>query len=72
MKKSQFFMLWLLPLIVIGGLLQSLFGYLIAAMMAFLLVLTFFKGRYRCGNLCPRGAFLAIVICVFLINKYNE
>jgi ferredoxin-type protein NapH len=55
-------MIWLLPLIVIGGFLYPLLGYLVLAMMVFLLILSFFKGRYWCWNLCPRGAFLDIVL----------
>lgn len=60
MKKTQLFMVWLLPLIVIGGIFYPLLGYLVIGMMAFLLVLAFFRGRYWCWNLCPRGAFLDI------------
>ena len=55
-------MVWLLPLIVIGGLFYPLLGYLVLAMMAVLLVMSLFKGRYWCWNLCPRGAFLDIVL----------
>jgi len=62
MKKSQKIMVWLLPVIVIGGIFYPMLGYLVVAMMAFLLVLSFFKGRYWCWNLCPRGAFLDIVL----------
>jgi polyferredoxin len=58
MKKSQKVMIWFLPLIVIGGLFIPLLGYLVVAMMIFLLILSVFKGRYWCWNLCPRGAFL--------------
>ena len=58
MKKTQRVMIWFLPLIVIGGLFEPLLGYLVVGMMGFLLVLSFFKGRYWCWNLCPRGAFL--------------
>lgn len=61
-KKSQFIMVWFLPLIVIGGFFYPLLGYLVVAMMVFFLTLSFFKGRYWCSNLCPRGAFLDIVI----------
>jgi len=57
-KKSQLIMVWLLPLIVIGGLFAPLLGYLVIGMMAFLITLSFFKGRYWCWHLCPRGAFL--------------
>ena len=62
MKKSQLIMVWLLPIVVIGGLFNPVLGYLVVAMMAFLLVLSFFKGRYWCWHLCPRGAFLDIVL----------
>ena len=62
MKNSQKIMVWFLPLIVIGGLFYPLLGYLVVAMMVFLLILSFFKGRYWCRNLCPRGAFLDIVV----------
>jgi ferredoxin-type protein NapH len=58
MKKSQLVMIWLLPVIVIGGFLNPMLGYLVIGMMAFLLAYSFFKGRYWCNNLCPRGAFL--------------
>jgi len=69
MKKIQLIMVWLLPLIVIGGLFNPLLGYLVVAMMAFFLTLSFFKGRYWCWNLCPRGAFLDILISKISSNK---
>ena len=69
MKKSQLIMIWLLPSIVIGGLFNPILGYLVVAMMASLLILSFFKGRYWCGNLCPRGAFLDIVLSKFSTKK---
>lgn len=62
MKKSQLIMVWFLPLIVIGGLFLPFLGYLVLGMMAFFLPLAFFKGRFWCWNLCPRGAFLDIVM----------
>ena len=55
-------MIWFLPLIVIGGLFYPLLGYLVVAMMAVFLTMAVFKGRYWCWNLCPRGAFLDIVL----------
>lgn len=55
-------MVWLLPLIVIGGLFYPLLGYLVIAMMALLLSLSFFRSRYWCWHLCPRGAFLDIAL----------
>lgn len=62
-------MIWFLPLIVIGGLFFPLLGYLVIGMMVFFLVLSFFKGRYWCWNLCPRGSFLDIVISNISLNK---
>ncbi|MDD5618644.1 MAG: 4Fe-4S binding protein [Candidatus Omnitrophica bacterium] len=70
MKKTQVIAIWFLPLIVIGGLFNPLLGYLVVAMMAFFLVLSFFKGRYWCWNLCPRGAFLDIVLSKFSLNRF--
>ncbi|MFH1395457.1 MAG: 4Fe-4S binding protein [Candidatus Omnitrophota bacterium] len=68
-KKTQLIMIWLLPLIVIGGLFSPILGYLVVAMMVFLFALSFFKGRYWCWNLCPRGAFLDIVLSRFSANR---
>lgn len=62
-------MVWLLPLIIIGGFFYPLLGYLVLAMMAFFLTISFFKGRYWCWNLCPRGAFLDIVMSKLSSNK---
>lgn len=62
-------MVWFLPLIVIGGLFYPMLGYLVVGMMAFFLTLAFFKGRYWCWNLCPRGAFLDIVVSRASMNK---
>ncbi|RJP28048.1 MAG: 4Fe-4S binding protein [Candidatus Omnitrophota bacterium] len=68
-KKLQFIMVWFLPLIVIGGFFYPLLGYLVVAMMAFFLTLSFFKGRYWCWHLCPRGAFLDIIISKLSFNR---
>lgn len=59
---SQYIMVWLLPVIVVGGLFFPVLGYIVVGMMAFLLTMSFFKGRYWCWHLCPRGAFLDIVV----------
>ena len=48
---------------------MPLLGYLVVAMMAFFLVLSFFMGRYWCWNLCPRGAFLDIVMSKFSAKR---
>ncbi|MBU1852794.1 MAG: 4Fe-4S binding protein [Candidatus Omnitrophica bacterium] len=61
-KRSQILMLWFLPLITLGGLFNPILGYLVLAMMVFFLTLSYFKGRFWCWNLCPRGAFLDIIM----------
>ena len=68
-KKSQLIMIWLLPVIVIGGLFIPVLGYLVLGMMVFFSILSFFRGRYWCWNLCPRGAFLDIVLSRVSANK---
>ncbi len=62
-------MVWLLPLVVIGGLFNPALGYLVVAMMGFFITLSFFKGRYWCWHLCPRGAFLDIILSKFSRNR---
>ncbi|MBP7088652.1 MAG: 4Fe-4S binding protein [Candidatus Omnitrophica bacterium] len=62
-------MVWLLPLIIIGGLFFPVLGYFVIAMMAFFLPLSFFKGRFWCWSLCPRGAFLDIVMSKATPNR---
>ncbi|MEN9206964.1 MAG: 4Fe-4S binding protein [Gloeomargarita sp. GMQP_bins_69] len=61
-KPSQWGMVWLFFLIAVGGLFQPLLGYLMLAMMLFIPFEAYFHGRYWCGNLCPRGAFLDIFL----------
>ncbi|MEQ8186326.1 MAG: 4Fe-4S binding protein [Candidatus Eremiobacterota bacterium] len=54
---------WIIvPLISLGGLWYHKLGLIMPVMMVFLLVLSYFRGRFWCGNLCPRGAFLEIFI----------
>ncbi len=48
--------------VVIGGLFYPPLGLIAAAMMVVLLITAVFRGRYWCGNLCPRGAFLDLVV----------
>ncbi len=61
-RRSQWIMIWFYPLIAIGGLFYPLLGYLMLVMMLFLIIYAYFKARYWCGNLCPRGAFLDLDI----------
>jgi len=67
--KIQNITVWLLPVIVIGGLFWPLLGYLVFFMMLFFLTLSFFKGRIWCSNMCPRGAFLDLVLSKFSMKN---
>ncbi|MCM8786689.1 MAG: 4Fe-4S binding protein [Candidatus Omnitrophica bacterium] len=75
MKKvnSQFIMVWFLPIILIGGLFFPVLGYLVFLMIIFFLILSYFKGRFWCSFLCPRGAFLDLVLSrISLKRKPNK
>lgn len=61
-KPYQKWMIWLLPVVAIGGLFNAYLGYLMLAMMVVMIPLAVFKGRLWCWNLCPRGAFLDLVM----------
>lgn len=62
-------MIWLLPIIVIVGMFYPLLGFLVITMMASLLTLSVFKLMFWCKNLCPRGAFLDIVLSRVSMNR---
>jgi len=48
--------------VVVGGLFYPPLGLVAAAMMVTLLGVAIFRGRYWCGNLCPRGSFLDLLM----------
>lgn len=62
-------MVWFLSVIVVGGLFYPLLGYLVVSMMLFFFILSYFRGRYWCSHLCPRGAFLDLVLRRFSLKK---
>jgi len=68
-KISQSIMLWLLPIIVIGGLFFPVLGFIVFFMMIFFITLSYFKGRFWCANLCPRGAFLDLVLSRYSLKR---
>jgi polyferredoxin len=65
----QSLMLWFLPVIVIGGLFIPILGYLVFFMMLFFLPFSYFRGRFWCSHLCPRGAFLDLILSKFSLRK---
>jgi len=51
--------LWAIVVItIVGGLFWPLLGFVVPVVMLTGIIGGFFKGRYVCGWLCPRGAFL--------------
>lgn len=44
-------------LILLGGIFESRIGLFVAVIMGTLFVTSIFRGRWFCGNLCPRGSF---------------
>jgi len=61
-KPMRWVMIWLLPIIVIGGFLYPLLGYLVVAMVGVMLPLSYFHKRYWCTHLCPRGSLLDLAL----------
>jgi polyferredoxin len=60
--------LWVLVLIVtLGGLWYPYLGYVMAVVMLTLMITALFRGRWFCGNLCPRGSFND-----FVLNKISR
>ncbi len=59
-SKYRLFVWPIVLLVSIGGFFIPKLGLIILPMFAFIMISGFFKGRYWCGNLCPRGAFLDI------------
>jgi ferredoxin-type protein NapH len=52
----------IVPIVIIGGLFNPLFGYFLLLDMIVLMVISPFKGRFFCGNLCSRGLFNDFVL----------
>lgn len=69
MKKLQPIMIWFLPVVIIGGFFYPMLGYLVLMAMVFMLVLSIFKARYWCWNLCPRGSYLDLILSKISSNR---
>ncbi|MBU4117418.1 MAG: 4Fe-4S binding protein [Proteobacteria bacterium] len=55
----------LVPLVVVGGYFWPYLGYIAIAMLAFMLTLSLFRGRYYCGWFCGMGGFFERVLALF-------
>ena len=52
----------LVPIVIIGGLFSPLFGYFLLIDMIALMLISPFKGRFFCGNLCSRGILNDVIL----------
>jgi polyferredoxin len=57
-RKIQLALWVIVAITIIGGLFYPLLGFVVPVVMLTGIIGGFFKGRYVCGWLCPRGAFL--------------
>lgn len=57
-RRQQWFLLWIMVLTVGLGWKYPLMGYAVPVVIISGLTVSFFRGRYLCGNLCPRGSFV--------------
>lgn len=54
----QWTVLWVVPVTILFGWQYPFLGYAVVLVMLTGLVGSLYRGRYVCGNLCPRGGFL--------------
>ncbi|UMZ74455.1 FAD-binding oxidoreductase [Natranaerofaba carboxydovora] len=61
---------WIVTVAVaIGGQFFPPIGLIVPFIMIALMAMSFFKGRYWCGNFCPHGSFYDFIILPFTRNK---
>ncbi|MEM5768511.1 MAG: 4Fe-4S binding protein [Bacillota bacterium] len=61
-NKIQPYLFWILLLFLAVGIVYPVIGVIAIICMLAPIITAFFKGRYWCGNLCPRGSFWDNVI----------
>jgi len=61
-KKIQFSLWVIVVAVIVGGLWWPLLGFVVPIVMLTGIIGGFYKGRYVCGWLCPRGAFLERIL----------
>lgn len=60
----------LVPLVVVGGYFWPYLGYIAIALLAFMLMLALFRGRYYCGWFCAMGSFHERILS--LVSRHQK
>ena len=68
-ERSQYLMLALLPLVVVGGYFCPRIGFIVVLLILLFMVLASRRGRIYCGWLCPMGAFHERLLSRESLNK---
>lgn len=56
-------------IIAVGGMFYPYLGWGMPPMMILLIFISLFRGRYWCGNICPRGSFFDTIVKKISYNK---
>lgn len=67
--RNQWLLLWIVVITISLGWKYPLLGYTVPLAMLTGIIGSFIRGRYVCGNLCPRGAFLERLISWLSFNR---
>ena len=72
-KKAFKAVVWvMLPLTLVIGWFYPLAGFMVLLCMFFGISIAFFKGKFWCGWLCPRGSFLDKFIAPFSLKTFKS
>ncbi len=72
MQKRKFFqgiLLWVVVVVICFGHRYPLLGFSVPIVMISAILFSSFKGRFFCGNFCPRGAFFDRIFDKISLNK---
>ena len=68
-NASQYLMVLLLPIVVIGGYYYPKIGFTVVGLIILFMTINNYKGRFYCGWLCPMGAFHERILSHFSRRK---
>jgi len=68
-NMSQYLMIALLPLVIVGGYFCPKIGFTVLGLITIFMVITSRRGRFYCGWLCPMGAFHERILSKVSLQK---